>query len=112
MYTDMFKALSEKTLVPCVKFNKLLTKNVESLTELQLNSVRKYSELGLAQMQAASEVTDVTSLTAFGSQQLAAMTRLSRTMMDDSNTLQGIAQNFKEDLAQLSAENLQASTSA
>ena len=50
MYTDFFKNFSdqtEKTLEPYVKFNKLVTKNVEVLTELQLNAIRTYSEMGL-----------------------------------------------------------------
>lgn len=115
MYTDMFKAFSEqteKTLAPYVKFNKLVAKNVETLTELQLNAVRTYSEMGLAQVKAASSVTDVTSLTSYSSQQLAAMTKLSQQMMDDSTKLQSVAKEFKDDLDQLTSENLKAATPA
>ncbi|MBE3999558.1 phasin family protein, partial [Vibrio parahaemolyticus] len=56
MYTDFFKTFSdqtEKNLEPYLKFNKLVTKNVEVLTELQLNAIRTYSEVGLNQMKAA-----------------------------------------------------------
>lgn len=109
MYTDFFKTFSdqtEKTMEPYVKFNKLVSKNVEVLTELQLNAVRTYSEMGLAQMKAASEIKDVTSLTAFNSQQLTVLTKLSQQMMDDSNKLQSIAKEFKEDIEQLTSENL------
>ena len=59
MYTDFFKTFTdqtEKTLEPYVKFNKLMAKNVEVLTELQLNAMRTYSEMGLTQMKAASEI--------------------------------------------------------
>lgn len=109
MYTDFFKTFSdqtEKTMEPYVKFNKLVTKNVEVLTELQLNAIRTYSEMGLAQMKAASEIKDVTSLTAFNSQQLTVLTKLSQQMTDDSNKLQSIAKEFKEDVEQLTSENL------
>ena len=109
MYTDFFKTFSdqtEKTMEPYVKFNKLVTKNVEVLTELQLNAIRTYSEMGLTQMKAASEIKDVTSLTAFNSQQLSVLTRLSQQMTDDSNKLQSIAKEFKEDVEQLTSENL------
>ncbi|WP_319534516.1 phasin family protein [uncultured Vibrio sp.] len=115
MYTDFFKTFSdqtEKTLEPYLKFNKLVTKNVEVLTELQLNAMRTYSEMGITQMKAASEIKDVTSLTAFNSQQLSVLTKLSQQMMDDSNKLQAIAKEFKEDVEQMTSENLKTVTPA
>ena len=48
MYTDFFKSFTdqtEKSLEPYVKFNKLVTKNVEVMTELQLNAIRTYLSL-------------------------------------------------------------------
>ncbi|BDR15796.1 phasin family protein [Vibrio sp. STUT-A11] len=115
MYTDFFKTFSdqtEKTLEPYLKFNKLVTKNVEVLTELQLNAMRTYSEMGITQMKAASEIKDVTSLTAFNSQQLSVLTKLSQQMMDDSNKLQSIAKEFKEDVEKMTSENLKTVTPA
>ncbi|EJS4016440.1 phasin family protein [Vibrio parahaemolyticus] len=115
MYTDFFKTFSdqtEKNLEPLLKFNKLVTKNVEVLTELQLNAIRTYSEVGLNQMKAASEIKDVTSLTAFNSQQLSVLTKLSQQMMDDSNKLQAIAKEFKEDVEKMTSENLKTVTPA
>ncbi len=115
MYTDFFKTFSnqtEKTLEPFLKFNKLVTKNVEVLTQLQLNAMRTYSEMGISQMKAVSEIKDVTSLTAFSSQQLSVLTKLSQQMTDDSNKLQSIAQEFKEDVEKLTSENLKTVTPA
>ena len=115
MYTDFFKSFTdqtEKSLEPYLKFNKLVTKNVEVLTELQLNEIRTYSEMGLTQMKAASEIKDVTSLTAFNSQQLSVLSKLSQQMMDDSNKLQSIAKEFKDDVDHLTTENLKTVTPA
>lgn len=115
MYTDIFKTFSEqteKTLAPYVKFNKLIAKNVETLTQLQLNAVRTYSEMGLAQVKAASSITDVTTLTAFSGQQIAAVTKLSQQMMDDSAKLQAIAKELKDDIEKITAENIKAATPA
>jgi len=109
MYTDFFKTFTdqtEKSLAPYVKFNKLVAKNVEVLTALQMNAMKTYSELGLNQMKAASEIKDVTSLTAFNSQQMAVLSQFSQQMIDDSNKLQAIAKEFKEDVEQLTSENL------
>ncbi|EHI9242899.1 phasin family protein [Vibrio vulnificus] len=115
MYTDFFKTFSDQTeinLQPYFKFNKLVTKNVEVLTELQLNAIRTYSEMGLAQMKAASEVKDVTSLASFNGQQLNVLTKLSQQMLDDSNKLQAIAKEFKDDVEKLTSENLKTVTPA
>lgn len=68
----------KKTLQPYVKFNKLMTKNVEVLTELQLNAIRTYSEMGIEQMKSVGEIRDVTSLAAYNSQQMAVLTKLSQ----------------------------------
>ncbi|MCG6217912.1 phasin family protein [Vibrio furnissii] len=115
MYTDFFKTFTdqtEKTLEPYVKFNKLVAKNVEVLTELQLSSIRTYSEMGLAQMKAASEVKDTATLTTFSSQQMGVLSKLSQQMMDDSNKMQSIAKEFKEDIDKLASENLKSVTPA
>lgn len=115
MYTDIFKSFSEQTekaMAPYIKFNKLVAKNVETLTELQLSAVRTYSEMGLAQVKAASSVTDVTSMTVFGTQQFAAVTKLSQQMMDDSAKLQSIAKEFKTDIEKMTTENIKAVTPA
>lgn len=109
MYTEMFKSFSEqteKTLAPYAKFNKLFTKNVEDLTELQLAAVRAYSDLGLSQLKAVGEVKDLESLTAFNGQQLETLTKLSQQLMDDSNKFSSVAQTFKNDVEELVAENV------
>ncbi|GAK84853.1 hypothetical protein JCM19238_2433 [Vibrio ponticus] len=111
MYTDFFKTFNdqtEKQLEPYIKFNKLVAKNVEVVTELQLNAMRTYSEMGLTQMKAASEIKDPTSLATFNSQQLTVLSKLSQQMTDDSNKLQSIAKEFKEDVEKLTSENLKA----
>ncbi|MGC9402110.1 phasin family protein [Vibrio genomosp. F10] len=115
MYTDFFKTFTDQTeqsLQPYLKFNKLMTKNVEVLTELQLNAIRTYSEMGMTQMKAATEVRDVTSLTAFNGQQLAVLTKLSQQLTEDSSKLQAIAKEFKDDVEQMTSENLKTVTPA
>ncbi|ASU24264.1 phasin family protein [Vibrio qinghaiensis] len=115
MYTDFFKTFTdqtEKNLEPYFNFNKLVTKNVEVLTELQLNAIRTYSEMGLAQMKAASEVKDVMSFASFNGQQMSVLNKLSQQMMEDSNKLQTIAKEFKDDVEKLASENLKTVTPA
>jgi phasin family protein len=54
----------------------------------------------------------VASLTAFNSQQLAALTQLSQQMMSDSSKMQAAAKEFKEDVETLTTENLKTVTPA
>ncbi|SHO55462.1 phasin family protein [Vibrio quintilis] len=115
MYTDFFKTFTdqtEKTLEPFFKFNKILTKNVEVLTELQLGSMRAYSDIGLTQMKAASDVKDAATLAAYSTQQLTTLSKLSQQMIDDSNKLQSIAKEFKDDVEKLTTDNLSTVTPA
>lgn len=113
MYTDFFKTFTdqaEKNMQPFFKFNQLMTKNVELLTELQLNAMRTYSEMGMAQMKVASEIKDVNTLAAFSGQQLGVLSKLSQQMLDDSNKLQAAAKEFKQDIETLTSENIKTAT--
>jgi len=115
MYTEMYKSFSEQTekaLAPYTKFNKLFTKNVEQLTELQLSAVRAYSDLGLSQLKAVSEVKDLQSLTAFNSQQLETLLQLSQQLIADSNKFSSVAQTFKVEVEELVADNVKQATPA
>ncbi|MGF1873185.1 phasin family protein [Photobacterium indicum] len=115
MYTEMFKSFSEqteKTLAPYAKFNKLFSKNVEELTELQLTAVRTYSELGLSQLKAVGEVKDLQSLAEFNGQQLETLTKLSQQLMEDSKKFSSVAQTFKTEVDELVAENVKEVTPA
>ncbi|WP_299688635.1 phasin family protein [uncultured Vibrio sp.] len=115
MYTDIFKTMTdqtEKQFEPYFKFNKLVAKNVQTLAELQMDAMQTYTDMGLAQMKAVSEIKDVNSLTAFNSQQLSTLTQLSQQMMSDSAKLQAVAKEFKEDVETLTTENLKTVTPA
>lgn len=112
MYTEAFKTFTEnaeKSISPMVKFNKLMAKNIEQLTELQLNAVRAYSELGVDQVKAAAEVKDATSLAAFNSQQLNTIAKVSEQISEDSKKIQDIAKEFKDELDNMVSDNIKES---
>ena len=69
MVVDLFsKALeTPKTLPqPLVKANKLFVENMEKLLVLQMNSLKSYLDIGLNQMRAAAEITDLQSISVTG----------------------------------------------
>lgn len=109
MYTDAFKSFTEQTeksMNPLLKFNKLMAKNVEQLTELQLNAMRCYADMGVAQIKAAAEIKDLPSLTSFNSQQLSTLAKVSEQVSEDSKKMQELANEFKQELDNLMSENL------
>ncbi|QDF67392.1 phasin family protein [Shewanella sp. SNU WT4] len=115
MYTDMFKMFSdqtEQTLAPFNRFNLLLADHVEQVTKLQMNAMQAYTELGLTQLKAASNVKDVTSLMAFNTQQMSVLNKLSKQLQDDSNQTQAIAKEFKQEFDSLVSANVKKATGA
>jgi len=109
MYSEMFKSISEQTelaLSPYLKFNKLLTKNAEELTELQLAAVRAYSDLGISQLKAMNEVKDMQSFTAFSGMQHQALTEFANQLTNDSKKITAAAQTFKADVEELVTDNV------
>ncbi|PSW07382.1 phasin family protein [Photobacterium lipolyticum] len=112
MYPEMFETYieqAEKAFAPYVKFNQLITKNIEGIVELQLNAMHKYRDIGLSQLKATGEVKDVQSLVACNNQQLENLTKLSQQMNDDSHQLTAMTQKFIKDVDHLIAENAKAS---
>lgn len=107
MYTDMFKNFSdqtEQTFGPLLKYNQLVARNFTSLTNLQLEAARQYADIGLAQIQANSQIKDVQSLVSSGAKQLETMTKISQQMIEDGKKLAELAQEFKAGLEALAAD--------
>ncbi|MGF1757153.1 phasin family protein [Photobacterium sagamiensis] len=112
MYPEMFETFTEqteKTFAPYVKFNQLITKNIEDIVGLQLAAIHKYRDIGLSQLKAAGEVKDVQSLAVCNIQQLENLTKLSQQMNDDSHKLTAMTEKFIKDVDHLIAENAKAS---
>ncbi len=109
MYSGFFNSLNsqyQNVFEPYVKYNQLIAKNFNDLTNLQLDSARTYAEIGLAQVNANSQIKDPQSLMACGSKQLETMTRLSQQMIEDGKKLSNLATEFKAELEKLVAESV------
>lgn len=109
MYSGFFNNLNnqyQNAFEPYVKYNQLVAKNFTDLTNLQLQSARVYADIGLAQLNANSQIKDPQSLMASGSKQLETMTRLSQQMIEDGKKLSNLANEFKAELEKLVAESV------
>ncbi|MGO5000166.1 phasin family protein [Oceanisphaera sp. W20_SRM_FM3] len=106
MYSNIFQNFSEnteKTFAPVLKYNQLVADNFMALTNLQLDAARRYADIGLAQLQSASQFKDAASFANLGSKQLETMTRISQQMMEDASKLADLTQEFKAGLESIAA---------
>ncbi|WP_026957467.1 phasin family protein [Aliagarivorans taiwanensis] len=110
MYSELFKTFTEqgeKAFAPITNYNKLVVKNIEELTALQLAAMKSYSDAGVEQLKAASEIADVQGLVDFNVKQVEAMTSLGQQMIEDGKKLAKLGQDFKSELDEMASENLE-----
>ncbi len=70
-----------------VKFNQALAGQIAYFAELQMNSLKKYTDLGLAQIKVASSVSDTRGLQEFVESQSAVASFLNQQLANDSQAL-------------------------
>ncbi|RXE48889.1 phasin family protein [Chromohalobacter israelensis] len=107
MQDKMFSAFSEQTrgfFEPMRKFNGLMLDNMERMTEYQLDAMKRYSQLGVERMRAASEVKDAEGMRDFTTQQADMLNALSKQMLEDARAMAEISLKFKSELEDMMAE--------
>ncbi|GAB3348926.1 MULTISPECIES: phasin family protein [Chromohalobacter] len=107
MQDKMFSAFSEQTrgfFEPMRKFNGLMLDNMERMTEYQLDAMKRYSQLGVERMRAASEVKDAEDARDFTTQQADMLNSLSKQMLEDARAMADISLKFKADLEEMMSE--------
>ena len=107
MYSNIFQNFSEhseKAFAPVLQYNQLVANNFTALTNLQLDSARRYADIGMAQLQAGGQVKDAQSLASMGAKQLEIMTKISQQMMEDAKKLGDLTEEFKAGLEKIAAD--------
>ena len=110
MVVDLFnKALeTPKTLPqPLVKANKLFVENMEKLLVLQMNSLKSYLDIGLNQMRAAAEITDLQSLQDFYKRQAEIAQTVQTKLLNDARVMANMAARFKNEMDHLTQATLE-----
>lgn len=106
MYSELFKTFSSQTenmMSPFTNYNEMLVKNIEETTNLQLEAMKKYADIGINQIKNATAVKDVSSLIEFNTKQAETFTELSQSLIEDGKRMSDIAQSFKGNLDELAA---------
>ncbi len=99
-FMDQTKGLYE----PMFKFNTLLISNLNKMSELQIDALKSYNDMGLNQLKQAAEVTDVDSMREYTSSQPELVTTFSQRIMEDTKALTDIVIQFQQGVEQIFEE--------
>lgn len=110
MVIDLFsKALETPQALPepLVKTNKLLVQNMEKMMVFQMNALKSYLDIGLNQMKAAAEITDVKSFQDFCKRQTEIAQTVQQKLMSDAKAMSDLATRFKVEMDNLTKATLE-----
>jgi phasin family protein len=109
MVIDLFsKALKTPQVLPdpLVKANKLFAENLEKMLKFQMNALKSYLDIGLNQMRAAAEITDVQSFQDFCKRQAQIAQTVQYKMLNDMRAMSDMNARFKVDMDTLNRATL------
>ncbi len=110
MVVDLFsKALETPQVLsePLVKANQLFVKNLEKMLVLQMNSLKSYLDIGLNQLKAAAEITDVNSLQDFCKRQAEIAQTVQQKLLSDAKAMTDMSARFKTEMDHLAKATLE-----
>lgn len=91
------QALPESLL----KANKLFIANMENILVFQVNALKSYMDMGVNQLRAAAEITDLESLYDFYKRQAEIAETMQRKLMNDARIMSGMATHFQTEIENL-----------
>ena len=92
---------------PLIKTNKLLVENLEKLMVFQMNALKSYLDIGLNQMRAAAEITDLQSMQDFCKRQAEIAQTVQQKLMSDAKAMSDLATRFKTEMDGLAKSTLE-----
>lgn len=110
MVVNLFnKALETPQILPepVVKTNKLLVENLEKMMVFQMNALKSYLDIGLNQMRAAAEITDLQSLQDFCKRQAEIAQTVQQKLMNDAKAMSDMTNRFKAEMDGLAKSTLE-----
>lgn len=113
MNTEVFTTLTEQSeavFAPIRKFNLLAVSKIEKLASLQLASLQDYSELGIAQLKAATEVTDIEGLQDYFRRQGDLLSAVREKYIADARALSELSGEFGVEAKKLTEETIKAAS--
>ena len=86
---------------PMIKANKLFIESLEKMLLFQMNALKSYFDIGINQLRAAAEITDLESLQDFCTRQAEIAQTVQRKLMNDARIMSDMAACFKTEMDDL-----------
>jgi len=99
---ETLQVLSE----PFAKTNRLFVGNIEKMIAFQINVLKSYLDIGLNQMRAAAEVTDIKSFHDFCERQSAIAQTMQYKLMREGQAMSGVTRRLKSKMDHLTQDIL------
>ncbi|WP_275098503.1 phasin family protein [Sedimenticola hydrogenitrophicus] len=109
---EKFTAQVQTVLSPVQELNKLYIYNIEKLAEIQLGSVREYTDICLEQLRSASEITDQNALEAFFTKQGETFKLIGEKVIADSQAVASIGSQFSTEAQKIAEKSIEVATAA
>lgn len=111
MVVNLFDKGLEKTPPalpePVLKANRLFIENVEKILIFQMNSLKIYFNIGINQLRAAAEITDLESLQDFCKRQAEIAQTVQCKLLNDARIMANMAARFKTEMDSLTQATLE-----
>ena len=110
MVIDLFdKALTAPPVfsMPFTKANQLFAANLEKMVVFQMSAFQAYLNIGLNQMKAAAEITDIKSLQDFCNRQSEIAQTVQQKMIIDAKAMANMTARFKVEIDNLTRATLE-----
>ena len=91
---------------PLTKFNQLISSQMEKWVALNMDSLKAYMDLGMAQFKIVLKVHDAHSLSEFADSQFAVLSFVGHRMLDDSRALNDWGSDYCYQANRLTRSNL------
>ena len=105
---DVFNVDVAKVAAPVREFNQLAVKHMEQLVALNLESMKAYADLGVAQMKAASEINDLEGLRTLVGKQTEMVKQVGEKLAADTRAVVELSKTFNLDAQKLAKDSLSA----
>jgi len=111
MVVNLFNKGLEKTSPalpePVLKANRLFIENLEKMLIFQMNSLKTYFDIGINQLRAAAEITDLESLQDFCKRQAEIAQTVQTKLLNDARVMANMAARFKNEMDHLTQATLE-----
>lgn len=92
---------------PVLKANRLFIENIEKMLLFQMNSLKTYFDIGINQLRAAAEITDLESLRDFCKCQAEIAQTMQCKLLNDARVMINMANRFRAEMDSLSQTTLE-----